>query len=153
MIKIIIYMYTHIHIHTHTYTHIYTHIHTLYVHTYNIYVHNMYVCTHIYYIYTHICIYTYVYVYIYIHTYIHIIYMCIYIYIYIIFCTSPCPGNKYSHHSGAFSQSPSMATFHPWTSPWCCGTELIPEKLNGSSKIAMVMSSGNSPPIQTSGCL
>ena len=56
-------------------------------------------------------------------------------------------------YMGSFSQSPSMATFHPWTSPRCCGTELIPEKLNGSSKIAMVMSSGNSPPTQTSSCL
>ena len=110
-------------------------------------------CVHIYIIY----IYTYMYIHIcickHIHTHIHTYNIYVYIYIYIIFCTSPCPGNKYSHHSGAFSQSPSMATFHPWTSPWCCGTELIPEKLNGSSKIAMVMSSGNSPPIQTSGCL
>ena len=74
-------------------------------------------------------------------------------YIYIILCTSPLPGNMYSHRSGAFSQRPSMATFHPWTPFWCCGTELIPENLNGFSKIALVMSRGSSAPIQTSSCL
>ena len=59
----------------------------------------------------------------------------------------------YSHRAEAFSQRPSMVTFHPWASSWCCGTESIIEKLNGFSKVALVMSRGNSPPIQTFSCL
>ena len=53
-----------------------------------------------------------------------------------------------SQCSGAFSQRPSVATFQPWTSSWCCGTEWIAEKLNGFSKVALVTSRGNSPPIE-----
>ena len=62
----------------------------------------------------------------------------------------PCPRNTRSQCSGDFPQRPWVATFDPWTSSWCCGPELTAEKLGGFSRVALVMSRGNGPAIQTS---